>query len=243
MTGPVPRGIVAAIGAASLVAACASTHTAHRSSGSKARMATTTSAIVTTTTATNTTATTVAPSTSTTIDPGQLPQTSAFPTSASPQFHAEMADLWQAVVSGSAETAYPAFFPEGAYVRLKGIANPAGDYATRLLGGFTADVRAVHDLLGAGAATATLIAVNVPEQYGHWVKPGTCANTIGYFEVPNARVVYREHGQIRSFGIASLISWRGEWYVVHLGAILRTGSAGVVDDPAAGPGVSQPSTT
>ena len=43
-----------------------------------------------------------------------------------------------------------------------------------------------------------------------------------------------------SFGIASLISWRGVWYVVHLGAISRTSVTGVVDDPTIGPGTFGP---
>ena len=59
----------------------------------------------------------------------------------------------------------------------------------------------------------------------------------------NARVVYDLDGQTRSFGVASLISWRGEWYVVHLGAILRNSSEGDVDEPAVGPGYSAPSRT
>jgi hypothetical protein len=70
------------------------------------------------------------------------------------------------------------------------------------------------------------------------VPPGVCYNSVGYYEMPNARVVYRAHGQVRSFGIASLISWRGVWYVVHFGAILRSADVGEVDDPASGPGVS-----
>jgi hypothetical protein len=55
--------------------------------------------------------------------------------------------------------------------------------------------------------------------------------------------VYQLGGVEKSFGIASLISWRGEWYVVHLGAILRSGSGGEVDEPATGAGYSAPSTT
>ena len=35
-----------------------------------------------------------------------------------------------------------------------------------------------------------------------------------------------------------MISWRGERYVVHLGVVLRSGSEGVVDEAAAGPGTS-----
>jgi hypothetical protein len=56
--------------------------------------------------------------------------------------------------------------------------------------------------------------------------------------MPNARVVYREGGQVHSFGIASMISWRGVWYVVHLGAILRSSGEGVVHEPSSGAGVS-----
>ena len=85
--------------------------------------------------------------------------------------------------------------------------------------------------------------MSVPEQYGHWIPPGVCANGIGYYEVANARVAYQLGGQTRSFGIASLISWRGEWYVVHLGSILRNSSGGEVDEPAVGAGYSAPSET
>ena len=76
--------------------------------------------------------------------------------------------------------------------------------------------------------------------YAAWVYPGACHNKIGYWHVPGARVVYRVHGQERSFGIASLISWRGVWYVVHLGAVQRTVVTGIVYQPAAGPGVPGP---
>ena len=69
-----------------------------------------------------------------------------------------------------------------------------------------------------------------------WVPPGSCDNTVGYYEVPNSRIVYEENGQTESFGIASMISWRGVWYVVHLGAVVRSSESGVVDDPEAGPG-------
>ena len=83
----------------------------------------------------------------------------------------------------------------------------------------------------------------MPEQYGHWIPSGVCDNGVGYFEVANSRVVYQLDGQTRSFGIASMISWRGTWYVVHLGAILRGSAGGVVDEPTVGPGTSAPSRT
>jgi hypothetical protein len=149
-----------------------------------------------------------------------------------------MAALWRGVRSGRLAPALAAFFPEAAYLQVKAIAHPAADYRTRLLGEYALDIAAAHALLGAGAASAKLVRVSVPEGYAHWVPPGACYNRVGYWEVPNSRVVYREGGQLRSFGIASMISWRGVWYVVHLGAVVRASSGGALDDPSAGPGVS-----
>jgi hypothetical protein len=40
-----------------------------------------------------------------------------------------------------------------------------------------------------------------------------------------------------------MISWRGVWYVVHLGAILRPSDSGQVDSPEPGRGSSQYSGT
>ena len=82
------------------------------------------------------------------------------------------------------------------------------------------------------ARGARLVRVIVPESEAAWVYPGVCYNSIGYWHVGGARVVYTEHGQERSFGIASLISWRGVWYVVHFGEVLRPVVTGVVDQPA-----------
>jgi hypothetical protein len=154
-----------------------------------------------------------------------------------------MAHLWEGITSGRTGPALAAFFPEAAYIQVKAIADPQADWHTRLVGGFAADIAAAHALLGSGAQSARLMAVQVPAGYAHWVPPGTCYNRIGYWETPNSRVVYRENGQVRSFGIASLISWRGVWYVVHLGAVIPTGTGGTVDDPSAGPGYPAPSST
>ncbi len=184
--------------------------------------------------------TTVPPTTTTTTSPGSLPQTGALPSAVTPQFDAEMAALWRGVVTGAVGPAMPAFFPEAAYLQVKTIADPAADYQDRLVAEYAADIAAAHALLGPDPASATLVGVDVPARLVHWVTPGTCANGTGYFEVPNARVVYSVGGAVRSFGIASLISWRGVWYVVHLGSVLRSGPGGVVDDPASGPGVSAP---
>jgi hypothetical protein len=156
-----------------------------------------------------------------------------------------MAALWGGLVSGSVRTAMPAFFPQAAYVQLKAVWNARSDYLDRLVEDYRLDLAAARTLLEAtgGAATARLVRADVPAQYGHWVPPGTCDNSVGYFEVADSRLVYRQHGQIRSLGIASMISWRGVWYVIHMGAVVRSTAQGVVDNPQIGAGSSAPSST
>jgi hypothetical protein len=211
------------------------------------RSSPTTHAAATATTTTTTappTTTTSSTTTTTTTDPGTLPQTMQLPASTDPQFTAEMQALWQGVVQGSVTPALPAFFPKTAYVQLKtGIGDPAGDWQNRLVADYALDIGAAHALLGPDPAQAMFVSVSVPEQYGHWIPAGVCANGIGYYEVANSRVVYQLDGVTKSFGLASLISWRGEWYVVHFGAILRSGGGGEVDDPETGTGYSAPSST
>ena len=175
--------------------------------------------------------------------PGSLPQTHAYPSGTSAQFKSLMASLWSGVVRDSLDAAIPAFFPKGAYLQLKSIAGASSDWTDRLVHDYGLDITAAHALLGRHAASAHLLAVDVTSSYGHWIAPGVCDNRLGYYEMPNARVVYREDGRIHSFGIASMISWRGVWYVVHFGAILRSSDTGTVDDAAVGPGISAYSST
>ncbi|MGB6457469.1 MAG: hypothetical protein WBH47_23600 [Streptosporangiaceae bacterium] len=80
----------------------------------------------------------------------------------------------------------------------------------------------------------------MPSQYASWIVPGACYNKVGYWHVPGSRLVYRINGELRSIGIASLISWRGQWYVVHLGGVTRTTAGGLVDGPSPGAGSPGP---
>jgi hypothetical protein len=175
--------------------------------------------------------------------PGTLPQTNQLPSTSSPAFRAALHDLWDAIRTGAWRKALPAFFPEAAYLRVKAIASPGLDYEQRLLGDFRLDVAAAHALLGTRAAAARLVSLEVPGGYVHWVAPGACYNRVGYYEVPNSRLVYRLGGTVRSLGIASMISWRGVWYVVHLGAVVRQAAVGIIDDPRGGAGSSIPVAT
>lgn len=232
-----------AIGIALTALVCGACGGSTHSSGSRSvasRQTTTTSPLHTTTTVT---AAPPKPKPRPKPNPGSLPQTDRLPSAATIQFHAEMAALWSGVVRDSVRAALPAFFPEGAYLQVKAISDPQADYAERLVGEYQLDLGAAHALLGADPRAAQLVNVEVPAGYVHWVDPGACYNRVGYYEVPNARVVYRQGGAVRSFGIASMISWRGVWYVVHLGAVVRSGAAGVVDDASSGPGQSAPTST
>jgi len=168
---------------------------------------------------------------------GRLPQTRAFPATNSAAFHNAMQDLWLAVTTGNPRLALPAFFPRAAYQKLKTIYNPGGDWDDRLWYDFTLDLGAAHHAVD---PDSRLVRVVVAGYDADWVDPGVCDNSIGYWHVSGARVVYRQHGEERSFGIASLISWRGVWYVVHFGAVLRGVVTGIVDNPEVGPGVPGP---
>jgi len=181
--------------------------------------------------------TTSAPS----IDPGRLSQTAAEPDFGA-GLDAQMQTLWAALVTGSTSLGRRVFFPEAAYVRMKTrvLPNPAGDYTWRLIAFLNLDIAAYHDALGRAAAAPKLVAVETNPSLAAWIPPGACENTIGYWHLPGTRLAYVSGGRAYSFGVASLISWRGVWYVVHLGPNPRPANVGTVDDPQAGRGVPGP---
>ncbi len=168
-------------------------------------------------------------------DPGRLPQTTALPSATSTAFRTRMEALWRGILADSTAAAAPSFFPRSAYLQVKALANPGADYRSRLLGNFAADLRAAHRLVAAGGP-ATFLRVAVPHEWA-WIAPGACYNRVGYWHAPGSRLVYRQGGRVRSFGIYSLISWRGVWYVVHLGTWNEPGS---VVAPSAGVGAFGP---
>jgi hypothetical protein len=165
------------------------------------------------------------PSPARTPDPGSLPQTTARPSGSDPQFAKRMRALWAAIVAGDT-AAGSSFVPLGAYLQVKAISNPAADYRNRLIVLYDLDIRALHLRVGSGA---TLLGVDVPDRSATWVTPGQEYNKGSYWRVYRTRVRYRTvPGKESSFGIFSLISWRGQWYVVHLGPINRTPGTGAI---------------
>lgn len=151
-------------------------------------------------------------STSTTVDPGTLPQTPQLPSASDPAFQARIAALWSAITAGQPSLAVQAFFPLSAYIQVKGISDPVHDYQTRLIANFDQDIMSLHSQI---AGPATFESVTVPDT-ARWILPGVEYNKGSYWRVLGARVNFQENGQTRYFTIASMISWRGQWYVVHL---------------------------
>jgi len=165
-------------------------------------------------TTTSTSTTTTEPPTTTTVDPGTLAQTTARPSGTDPAFLARMDLLWRAVVTGDAATALPAFFPEAAYLQVKAIAHPDADWHQRLVRLYDLDIAGLHARVA--GRTATLVGVDVPDPRATWVLPGAEYNKGSYWRVYGTVVRYVVDGRPAAFPVMSLISWRGQWYVVHL---------------------------
>lgn len=151
-----------------------------------------------------------------TIDPGSLPQTEDRPRAEGTVFDARVQALWEAIVNDDPERAMPFFFPKAAYAQVKAIVNPESDWKYRLVAAYKRDIHAVHIKLGRQATEARFVAFDVPEERASWVDPGDEGNKLGYFRVYGAKLRYEVDGQARTLDVTSLISWRGEWYLVHL---------------------------
>jgi hypothetical protein len=150
------------------------------------------------------------------VDPGTLPQTKDKPEASGAAFDARVAALWSAIAKDDPERAMPFFFPVTAYEQVKAIPNPSSDWRRRLVAAYKRDVHALHARLGERAADAKLVRADVPQDRARWVEPNEESNKLGYYRVYGTRLLYEVDGKEKSLEVTSLISWRGEWYVVHL---------------------------
>ncbi len=152
-------------------------------------------------------------------DPSLLPQTRDKPRAAGDAFDARVRALWDAIIADDPERAMPMFFPVGAYQQVKDVPNPAADWRHRLVAAYAHDIHALHAGLGPDSQRAKLARMDVPGEQARWVLPGEEYNKVGYFRVFGSKLRYEVDGVPHAFDVKSLISWRGEWYVVHLSAI------------------------
>jgi hypothetical protein len=151
------------------------------------------------------------------VDAGALPQTRDRPAANGAAFDARVAALWDAIVKDDPERALPFFFPRAAYAQVKDVGDPARDWRLRLVAAYAKDIHELHAAVG---KDATFVSLDVPDARARWVEPGEEYNKLGYWRVYGSKLrwdtVSATH---RSADVKSLISWRGEWYVVHLSAI------------------------
>lgn len=153
------------------------------------------------------------------VDPSgsPLPQTEERPTSTGPRFQRRMQELARAIREGEPEHGRASFFPVLAYAQVKAVERPERDFRFRLMANFERDIREYRKALGRDAAQAEFLGVDVPEEKVQWMKPGSEGNRLGYFRVLRAKLRFRmPNGSERALELTSMISWRGEWYVVHL---------------------------
>ncbi|MGC4087022.1 MAG: hypothetical protein QM756_03795 [Polyangiaceae bacterium] len=146
-----------------------------------------------------------------------LPQTEERPRVDSAAFKARIERLANAILKDDPSSCLSSFFPLLAYREVKAVEKPERDYQYRLVRHFERDIHEYHKALGKGVASAKFDGVEVPEASARWMKPGSEGNKLGYFRVLRSRLRFlKEDGKTQTFELTSMISWRGEWYVVHL---------------------------
>ena len=146
-----------------------------------------------------------------------LPQLEDEPSLESPIFRHHLELLVRAIAANDPEIARPFFFPREAYAQVKAIEHPERDWEHRLWSLFKRDVGRYHRELGEGAARAKLIRFEAQPERKQWMKPGSEGNLLGYWRMTRNQLVLSDaDGKERKLEVTSLISWRGEWYVVHL---------------------------
>ncbi len=133
-----------------------------------------------------------------------------------PALQAKAQLLWQAIVDDKPDLAASFFFPKDAYIHVKAAKNPEGDWRWRLWKNFERDVHALHKTQGQALARGTFKGLRIPPKKPHWAAPGNEYNRLGYWRVYGSHLIYELRGRERFVPISSLISWKSEWYVVHL---------------------------
>ncbi len=149
-------------------------------------------------------------------DPGAQPQTRETPKVESKSFERNAKMLFDAICHDAPESALPFFFPAKAYDQVKDIPEPSGDWKGRLVRAFKRDIHKLHGQLGKKCDDARYIGWTLPEKSMRWVKPNEELNKLGYYRALHSQLRFESGGKEENIDVTSLISWRGEWYVVHL---------------------------
>jgi hypothetical protein len=150
-------------------------------------------------------------------DSQPLPQTEERPDVESASFRRRLELLVEAIKTNDPDVALPAFFPVVAYQQVKAIAKPERDWEARLVKAYRRTIGEYHKRLGEAPADWELRGIDVPDAKVKFMKPHSEGNKVGYFRVLRSQLqLGKPDGSELSLEITSMISWRGEWYVVHL---------------------------
>lgn len=149
------------------------------------------------------------------------PQTHDRPAPDAPILVKRAEALYQAIRDDAPDIALPFFFPVDAYKQVKDVTFPERDWKNRLVAEFVRDIHEIHRLNAKSLDGSTFAGLEVPDARARWVEPGEEYNKIGYFRVFGSKLKWEKDGRTRSTEVKSLISWRGQWYAVHLSAIVR----------------------
>ncbi|WP_394850323.1 hypothetical protein LZC95_23055 [Pendulispora brunnea] len=148
-------------------------------------------------------------------DDPSLPQTHDRPNTDA-AFDARVRALFDGIVNDDPDRAMPFFFPLAAYQQVKAIATPERDWKRRLVANYVRDIHALAQNLKELGPDARFARVEVPRQ-ARWVEPDEEYNRIGYYRVYGTQIFWTSRdGKEHAVRISSMISWRGQWYVVHL---------------------------
>jgi len=107
------------------------------------------------------------------------------------------------------------FFPEPAFLQLKGIAKPA-DYYSQLVKWYEQDFgREQARFKGRGPLVFKAIRGGACK----WKAPQTEANRIPYWSCYRRKIELTAAGQNKIVEVRALINWGRQWYITHLGPI------------------------
>jgi hypothetical protein len=137
------------------------------------------------------------------------------PSSTDPVFLAKIHEFWRAVVDGQPSEALGAFFPVTAYIQVKNESYPADDWRYRLLAHYDQAIETLHAQVVSEPRPVVFTGVTVPSA-AEWILPGVEFNKGSYWRVLYSTVDYTAGGVAHTLPIISMISWRGEWYLIHI---------------------------
>jgi hypothetical protein len=146
-----------------------------------------------------------------------LPQTEDEPSTDGPLFRHGIDRVFRAIVADDPEIARSFFFPIEAYDKVKAIDKPKVDWEKRLWKNFVRDVHGYHAKLGEDPERAELLAFEPRTERKMWIKPHREGNRIPYWRMTRNHLKIRDaRGKELKLELTALISWRGEWFIVHL---------------------------